>query len=303
MLIFSRNRFFFLGFSYLAHFLKGLKGTFGLRKKDTRLIPNFPYGCRSYERIPKIGSIQYQSKNISPKNFMMVRERSKSKWWGFSCFPLSNSFHWPSRTIAKHFFPTLQVIGKIVPLSLLFLFTITAPATADTTLEILNLVFPDSCGASKCGDLKTCTLCHFSIMPNREGDQNLDSKNSLPLPQRKITSMEEMNRITVFVPAVPLKPDQLFTQKIMFNGPQIFFEYSYCKDNGPVCKLDSQWILCSPKQDFLEKHDGKMLPLLREPGEYIFILKLLHDRHKDRYGDLQWEQVVLLWTLSVVAKN
>ena len=53
----------------------------------------------------------------------------------------------------------------------------------------------------------------------------------------------------------------------------------------------------------LEKHDGKMLPLLREPGEYIFILKLLHDRHKDRYGDLQWEQVVLLWTLSVVAKN
>jgi hypothetical protein len=98
---------------------------------------------------------------------------------------------------------------------------------------------------------------------------------------------------------LPLKPDQPFTQEFTFSGHQIMYEYGYCKDGGPLNILQLRWILDSPKHDFLEEHDGHSLPLLHEPGDYIFVLKLLHDSNNDPVQGSRWKEVVLLWTLSV----
>jgi hypothetical protein len=184
-------------------------------------------------------------------------------------------------------------------LLLLSLFLMIGSAQADSTLEILNLRFPEKCGAAYSEDISTCTRCHFSSLTAME-ETDWERKAAHLIPHRKVTSLEKEERITVSVPALTLKPGQPFIQELRFKGNRIFYQYGYRKNGGPFHKLDEQWIFGSKRTRFIEKHNGKSLPLLIESGEYVFVVKLLYGRFAEPDNDhFRWEEVVLLWTLSV----
>ena len=193
----------------------------------------------------------------------------------------------------------LSTVRRILALFALTFICSAAPVMADVTLEILNLTFPDTCGAVRNEEITTCTRCHSSQPTVTPGKRRYRKIEKNPIDYRTVTSLEEQGRITATVPAEPLVPGQSFSQRIVFNGPAIMYVYGYAKDEGPYQVLDSRWILDSPEMDFLEEHNGTSLPLFKEPGQYTFILKLLHSRSGDLKKGFQWEEVVLFWTLSV----
>jgi hypothetical protein len=136
--------------------------------------------------------------------------------------------------------------------------------------------------------------------------ENADLKsveNGARAPHREIMSLEENDRISVSVPDADLKPGQPFTQQFNFHGSQIMYVYGYCRAGESLQTLDMRWIQNSSHHSYLEKHDGQSLPVLTEPGDYIFALKLLHSRNFDIPNRTRWEEVVLIWTLSVAQRS
>ena len=123
------------------------------------------------------------------------------------------------------------------------------------------------------------------------------------IPHREIMSLEENTRITISVPDIVLNQGQPFTQKLFFSGNQIMYVYGYCRVGENLQTLDMRWIQNSPDHTYLEKHDGQSLPVLTEPGDYIFVLKLLHNRITDLQSRSRWEEVVLIWTISVAEES
>ena len=197
----------------------------------------------------------------------------------------------------------VPVFLRIIVLTSFLVLKFSSPTVADLTLEILDLPFPEICGASLNEDITTCPRCH---VPGRvKVEPKLAARNgqSLSLANRTITSLEKDGLITVSVPADALKPGQPFIQEIVFNSNRIMYQYGYRRVGSPFHLLDSRWIHKFPKQRFAQRHDGKSMPLLTEPGDYIFRLKLLHDRSGDPWSGYRWEEVVLIWTLSVGESN
>lgn len=228
---------------------------------------------------------------------MTLRKWSESNyWWGDFRFSPSASFLWPFRTVTRL---SGGGAGMMLPVLLLFLFIMNGSAAADATLEILNLKFPEKCGAVYNENITTCTRCHSSPLTAAE---EVDRENKSPslMPRRTVTSLEEKERITVSVPAKTLEPGQPFIQEIRFKGSRIYYQYGYRRDRGPFHELDAGWIRGLQRTRFVERHNGKSLPLLSEPGEYVFMVKLLYDRIPDpKSYRFRWEEVVFLWTLSV----
>lgn len=187
-------------------------------------------------------------------------------------------------------------------LCLLFLL-LPAHSAAEVTLEILDLNFPKTCGASWNEDINSCSQCHSKQPATVKEDDLQEMKESAAVPHRDIVSLEENDRISISVPDAELTSDQPFTQQFNFHGSQIMYVYGYHKYGENLQILDTKLIPNHSNHFYLEKHDGKSLPLLSEAGEYIFVLKLLHNRKIDFQNRSRWEEVVLIWTLSVSEKS
>lgn len=187
---------------------------------------------------------------------------------------------------------------SILFLCLVFLLLPTIGA-AEVTLEIFDLSFPKKCGASWNGDIDSCSQCHSTRSATVAEYDFQKMKESTTLHHREVISLEENDRISISVPDADLNPGQPFTQLFKFSGSQIMYVYGYCKYGERLQILDTKLISNPSTYFYLEKHDGHFLPVLDEPGDYIFVLKLLHSRNTDSLNRSRWEEVVLIWTLSV----
>jgi hypothetical protein len=147
--------------------------------------------------------------------------------------------------------------------------------------------------------MNSCNQCHFSQQEAVKDDGIQDPGESAAISYRDIISLEAHDRITVSVPDVDLSPNQPFTQRLTFNGNRILYAYGYSKNGGHLQIQEVRWIQDSVSNVYSVKHDGISLPLLSDPGDYIFVLKLLHNRKVDFQNRSRWEEVVLIWTLSV----
>lgn len=219
---------------------------------------------------------------------------------GWLSFPHPCSFRLASCAITK-FVPEKWVVyfcWIFLPV-FLFLGVMSSLVLADVSLEIVDLKPTKDCGAAYTDNINSCSQCHLPV-PTQKSPQILpDPTTEYPRANRIVVSLEGEAKIIALAPAQRLKSDQPFAQEIVINGHAIVYQYGYHKDGDPFMVLKSQWLPYSPNIKFSHYQNGTSLLLIHQPGEYVFIVKFLHNRDYISEDGYRWKDEVLPWTLSV----
>jgi hypothetical protein len=185
-------------------------------------------------------------------------------------------------------------------LALIFFLVLCIPAFADTTLEILDIDFPDNCGASFTTNAVECSRCHFP-----DNDYDLPSPwlqlyKDNPNDFRTISSLEENNSITAIVPVGEIRAGEPLTQVVSISGLGTQYQFGYTRNQEPFVLLENRWLSRASVHTFFQQNNGIELPILDEPGEYIFRINFLHRRNPSQSGKGGWARTILLWTINII---
>lgn len=185
-------------------------------------------------------------------------------------------------------------------LALVFLLVLCMPASADTTLEMFDVDFPDECDSPFTNSAVECSNCHFPDNGDGSATLLLQPYMENPKDYRTIVSLDEDSKITVVVPAKAIGTGEPLSQTVSISGQGVQYQYGYTRNQEPFVQLENRWLSRAVNPMFFQHHDGVGLPVLDEPGEYIFRINLLYWRFLSQHGVNGWSRVILLWTVNVL---
>lgn len=191
--------------------------------------------------------------------------------------------------------PLLKIVLVVVSLLVLCM-----PASADTTLEMLDVEFPDECDAPFINSAVECSNCHFPDNGDGSATLLLQPYMESPNDYRTIVSLDEDSKITAVVPAKSVRTSEPLMQTVSISGQGVQYQYGYTRNQGPFVLLESRWLSRAVNPMFFQQHDDVELSARDEPGEYIFRVNLLYRRNLSQPGVGGWARVILLWTVNVL---
>jgi hypothetical protein len=189
----------------------------------------------------------------------------------------------------------LLTLGLVI----VFLFVPVIPVSSGTTLEALDVDFPDPCRAPFTKDVSECYYCHTPSTGHNSTTLQMQPLMENTKEYREIVSFDLNGKIGAMVPIGAVNAGDPLIQIVKIRGQAFQYQYGYTFNKGPFVLMESIWLPGTMNHVFFEQHGGGILPSLDEPGKYIFSIDLLYKNDPSLAGVSGWQRVLLFWEVDV----